>query len=218
MITEDIKIPTGGRPIEAFTIYKEDRPEKAFLVLPGKGYTINHFLLDFLWRMAAETGFYAIKAEYRGYTYRHLDEPYDHKHAAEDAGLVLNHLLEQGFKPENIVVCGKSLGTIALAGLLTRRDISLDKAILLTPVLYYKKGQEIFPAWDEYRKRVRHSYLVFGTEDPYCDIESAQTNFPGDLINCYPGADHGLHLAGNYAGTIDINREIIEKVRRFITN
>jgi len=216
MITEDLKIPTAGRPIEAFAMSGETKPDKAFLILPGKGYTINHFLLDFLWRMAAESGFYAIKAEYRGYTYRHLDEPYDRRHAVEDAGYMLDYLAERGYRPADIVVCAKSLGTVALGGILLEREISFDKAVLLTPVLYYQKEAGIFSMWNDYNKKVKNSYLVFGSSDPYCDMETAQSAFPGALIDCYEGADHGLSLERDYARTIEIQREIIEKTKCFI--
>ncbi len=166
--------------------------------------------------MAAETGFYAIKAEYRGYTYRHLNEPYDHEHAAEDVGYVLDFLAEKGYSPEKTVICAKSLGTIALAGITANRNISLDKAVLLTPVLYFQKSGAVLPLWEEYNKKVKSSYLVFGGDDPYCDPVSATAAFPAAPIDCYPGADHGLHLEGDYARTIEIQREIIEKVKHFI--
>jgi len=217
MITQEIKIPTGGKPIEAFTMCGEDRPQKAFLILPGKGYTINHFLLDFLWRMAAEAGFYAIKAEYRGYTYRHLDEPYDHDHAIEDLGYILDYLENAGFQPKNIIGCAKSLGTVALAGAVAKRNECFAKAILLTPVLYYKREAGVFPMWNGYKQKVSSSYLVFGSNDPFCDLETAETAFPDTQMDCYQGADHGLSLDGDYARTIEINREIIEKVKSFIT-
>jgi len=216
MITEDLQISTGGRPIDASAMYGAAKPDRAFLILPGKGYTVNHFLLDFIWRMAAEAGFYAIKAEYRGYTYRHLNEPYDHEHAAEDVGYVIDFLTVKGYPPEKTIVCAKSLGTIALATYTANRDIILDKAVLLTPVLYFRKDDGVFPVWAGYSKKVKNSYLVFGSNDPYCDTDSAKAAFPAAPIDCYPGADHGLHLEGDYARTIEIQREIIEKVKQFI--
>lgn len=33
MFIEEIKIPTDGRPIEAFTMFKDPRPAKALLIL-----------------------------------------------------------------------------------------------------------------------------------------------------------------------------------------
>lgn len=217
MLTEEIKIPTDGRPIEAFTMYQQPRPEKALLILPGKGYTINHFLLDFIWRMAAEQGFYSIKAEYRGFTYRHLNEPYEIKDAVNDVEFIFKFLQETGYKSSDITVCAKSLGTMALAYTLTKQGICIDQAILLTPVLYFNKESAILPYWDEYKKRVNGSYIVFGSEDPYCDLDTASFQFPEDLIDFYPGADHGLHIDADYSQTIEIQREIVEKTRVFIT-
>lgn len=217
MITEDIKIPTDGKPIEAFTMSGGKRPERAFLILPGKGYTINHFVLDFLWRMAAESGFFAIKAEYRGYTYRHLGEPYDHEHAAADAGYVFDYLTARGYSPDNIVVCAKSLGTLSLASLVKKREARFQKVILLTPILYLNKGAKPFPGWALYNEKVKDTYLVFGGNDPYCDEVTARQVFPDAKIQCYGGADHGLHLADDYARTIEIQHEIITGVRKFIT-
>lgn len=216
MITEEIKIPTTGRPIEAYTMHQEKRPDKAFLILPGKGYTINHFLLDFLWRMAAEAGYYAIKAEYRGYTYRHMGEPHDAKQAIQDAGFIFEFLADQGFKPGNIVPCTKSLGTIALAGMLENHNIYLQKAVLLTPVMYYKKGSDTLSLWSEFNTKVTESYVVFGTEDPFCDLDTAATIFPTAAIDCCEGADHGLYIVNDYKRTIKINEQIIEKVNKFI--
>lgn len=216
MFTEEIKIPTDGRPIEAFTMYQNPRPGKALLILPGKGYTINHFLLDFIWRMAAEQGFYSIKAEYRGFTYRHLNEPYEIKDAAKDVEFLFKFLEETGYSSRDITVCGKSLGTITLADTITRLGININKAVLLTPVLYFAKELETLPFWDEYKKRVKNSYLVFGSDDPFCDLETARAKFPNDQIDFYPGADHGLHLNADYARTIEIQREIVEKVKEFI--
>lgn len=216
MFTEEIKIPTDGRPIEAFTMYRDPTPARALLILPGKGYTINHFLLDFIWRMAAEQGFYAIKAEYRGFTYRHLNEPYELRDAVKDVEFMFKFLKETGYSSGDITVCAKSLGTIALADTLNRRGISISKAVLLTPVLYYAKKLETLPVWDEYSKNVDGSYLVFGSNDPFCDLETARTKFPDSLTDFYPGADHGLHLNADYTRTIEIQREILEKVKQFI--
>ncbi len=217
MITEEIKIPTDGRPLEAFVKYRGPKPEKAFLILPGQGYTINHFVLDFLWRMAAENGYYAIKAEYRGFTYRHFNEPYNHEQAAVDARYVLDYLANQGYMPEQITACGKSLGSIALGSVVVIDHVSFDKVILLTPVLYVDKAAGIFPHWAEFSKSTKNLCLVFGSVDDYCDLETAMDNFPKAVIKCYEGADHGLHIEGDYSSTIQIQREIIELVRKFIS-
>lgn len=216
MLTEEIKIPADGRPIEAFTMHKKAKPDRAFLILPGRGYTVNHFLLDFLWRMAAEQGFFAVKAEYRGYTYRHLGQPYDHNHATNDARFVLDYLASLGYEAENTVLCAKSLGTIATCNLVVDHNRRFHKVILLTPVLYVNKNDGVFPAWINFNEEVKQAYLVFGSNDPYCDQATARTTFPTARIDCYEGADHGLHLVGNYAETIEINRQIIEKVKDFV--
>ncbi|MHB9095038.1 MAG: hypothetical protein ACYC21_10220 [Eubacteriales bacterium] len=71
--------------------------------------------------------------------------------------------------------------------------------------------------WAEFVKKVKDLYIVFGSNDPYCDKTSAEAAFPRALVDSYPGADHGLSLDNNYAGTIDIQREIIEKTKKFIT-
>lgn len=217
MITEEIKIPTAGRPVEAFIRYRKPGPDRAFLILPGKGYTINHFLLDFLWKMAAETGFYAIKAEYRGYTYRHLGEPYGLEDAAQDAGSVFDYLTAQGFKSRNIIPCVKSLGTIALAQLLQDREIYLNKSVLLTPVIYNKKGFDTLPTWSVYNDKVKDSLVIFGSADPFCDAGTAAAVFPAGTVKCYDGADHGLDIAGDYRQTIKIQLNIIDKVKEFIS-
>ncbi|PKM83007.1 MAG: hypothetical protein CVU89_02450 [Firmicutes bacterium HGW-Firmicutes-14] len=216
MTEQEIKIPTDGRPIEASVMHQEEKPGKAFLVLPGRGYTVNHFLLDYLWRMAAESGFYSVKAEYRGYTYRYMGEPYDHKTTGIDTGYILDYLEDTGYGPQDITVCAKSLGTMALAMLLLNRDITFNRAVLLTPVLYYNTEKEIIPVWDNYKAKVRKSYLVFGSDDPYCDPETAGMVFPDELISFYEGFDHGLQMDGNYRRTIEVNSEIIEKVKDFI--
>ena len=217
MHTGELKIPTDGKPIEAFFMCKEEKPDRAFLILPGKGYTINHFVLDFLWRMAAECGFYSLKAEYRGFTYRHLGEPYDHHYAAADAGYVLDYLNELGYPPEKITVCGKSLGTIAVGNLVADRGAIFERAILLTPVLYMKKEKGVFPQWAEFNKKISKPYLIFGGSDPFCDRETARQVFPEGLIECYPGADHGLSIDDDYLRTLEIQREIIANVKQFIS-
>ena len=71
--------------------------------------------------------------------------------------------------------------------------------------------------WDGYKQKIGASYLVFGSDDPFCDLETAKAAFPESQMDCYQGADHGLSLDGDYARTIEINREIIEKVKSFIT-
>lgn len=216
MITEEIKIPTDGRPIEAFTLSPSKKPNRAFLIFPGKYYTINYFLLDFIWKMAAEAGFFAVKTEYRGYTYRHLDEPFELNNASEDIRHTINYLTGIGYQPEDITVCAKSLGTMALANFLTNSDLFFKKVVLLTPILYFKKDSPVIPFWEEYKKKVSSSYLVFGGADPYCDMETASSQFPTAPIDCYPGANHVMDLDGEYRRTIAIQTEIIEKVKEFI--
>jgi hypothetical protein len=217
MIIEALKIPTSTKPIEAFAMHHEPKPDKVFLILPGKEFTIHHFLLDFMWRMAAEAGFFAIKAEFRGYTYKHQGEPYDHEHAIEDAGFVMDYLINTGYIPNNITFCTKSLGTIALAGLVAKSAFSFDKAILLTPVLYYQKESGVFPVWNEYNQKVKQSYIVFGDDDPYCDLDTAKSAFPKGLIESFIGADHGLNITADYLKTMEIQQKIIEQTKLFIT-
>lgn len=216
MLTEEIKIPTDNRPIEAFVMSKKPHPDKAFMILPGRGYTINHFLLDFLWRMAAEQNYYSIKAEYRGFTYRHFDEPYDHEYATIDARYVVDYLKTLGYPPEKVVACGKSLGSIAVGNLVIEDKMTFDKAILLTPVLYVQKDKGVFPTWKSFCDVVPKTFLAFGSADEYCDLEAAQDNFPGARIEYFDGADHGLLLPKDYARSIEINRQIIECVKEFI--
>lgn len=217
MIEEQIKIPTDGKPVEAFALHAEEKPPQAFLVIPGRGYTINHFLLDYLWKMAAEAGFYALKAEYRGYTYRHLGQSYEPRSAAQDLRYMLGYLAGIGYQPAVVTVCAKSLGTIALADLVCEFKVSFPKTVLLTPVLYVKKGAPLLECWGEFNNRIADSYLVFGDQDPYCDLATAKSLFPkSTTIDCYPGADHGLSLAGDYRQTIRVNVEIIEKVKQFL--
>lgn len=215
-IFEEIRIPTNERPIEGFALHDEERPSKAILIIPGQGYTINNFVLDFIWRMAAEKGYYSVKAEYRGYTYRHLGEPYDAEHAVEDLHYMVEHLKNIGYSPKDIVICAKSLGTLALAGLLAQTDLCLDKAILLTPVLYFNQNKEIIQTWQNYMEKVKASYIAFGGNDPLCDLQNAQKIYTGADIDFYPGLDHGLCLDGDYQGTIEIQKNIIERAREFI--
>ncbi len=81
----------------------------------------------------------------------------------------------------------------------------------------WDKGDTIFPVWAEFVKKIKDLYVVFGSNDPYCDNVSAEEVFQEALIDSYPGADHGLGFDQSYADTLDIQKEIIEKVKKFIT-
>lgn len=125
------KFEVGGVPVEKLTPKKGGCPEKVVLQLHGGGYIAP--MADLYRKSAVKYSRLAGGATAFNIDYRVAPE-HHYPAATEDAEKVYDYLLEQGYKPENILIAGDSAGgnlAMALVGKLVDDGVKpLPRAIV----------------------------------------------------------------------------------------
>jgi predicted alpha/beta-hydrolase family hydrolase len=112
-----------------------------------------------------------------------------------------------------ITLIGKSLGTIALAGLLAHQpDLSHARCLWLTPVLTNPLVIR------ELREAVNPGLVVIGSADPYYSAElvdelAKKSNLRWRII---PGADHALEIPGDALASVRAMEKMVEGIQAFM--
>ncbi len=123
MILSELQIPEGIR-IEEDTVgsipgrwIRTDAPqEKLIYYVHGGGFTHGSSIipLPFLCQMAARHGYNSFSVDYR------LAPEHPYPAGVDDATAAYRGLLDLGYKPENIVLCGESAGAVLCFSLIYR--------------------------------------------------------------------------------------------------
>jgi alpha/beta superfamily hydrolase len=183
---------------------------KAALVLPGSGYTCHKPILYYLSRVLVEDGFDVLNLQY---DYRELNES-DFEHIGlQDVLVALEVLKSQGNYTE-LVIAGKSLGTMVMALLMKHAHWPMKevtkKLVWLTPIW----GDE---RWFSQMLSVDiQSLHVIGKGDPQFSSEhqnKLQKN-KKTQFHVVSGADHSMEI-GNLAEDLKILHDLIEAARAF---
>jgi pimeloyl-ACP methyl ester carboxylesterase len=207
----------GHRDLElANTFYKHALPPSRLAVLfPGQGYTCAMPLLFY-----AAQWFYAHGADVLATSYGFADNPNEFARLpAEDRSAWLGADAWACFQAamnaspyDQVVLLGKSLGTIALANLaLMKPSTAKADFVWLTPLA---RDPILNAAILQARPR---SLFIQGTADPHYDqqaIEKLHSAVPGDLL-LIPDADHSLHITGNFDATLDAVRQMLGALSAF---
>lgn len=166
--------------------------ERVALLLPGRGYTVNHPVLYYVGEVARELGWVVEAVSWDG-TDLSDREVIAHGRAA------LASLPTTGS-----VVVGKSLGSLLLPDAVARNL----PGVWLTPLLHrvaVRAGA---------LRGTGPSLLVGGTADESWD--SATAHRSGHAVLELAGGDHGLQLAGDSVGSARFLVTLIERTREFL--
>ncbi len=187
------------------------------VILPGLGYRATMPLLHYTQRAL----------QWRGADILRLDLAYDldpdfpredpsarRKWIGDDARSAYEAATRQGHY-RNVVLVGKSLGTLALTDLLERDEQPRSPAcVWLTPLLNDASLLETI------RRRRPASLFVIGTADPLYDRSrvdelAALTGRPSVVVE---GADHSLEIPGNMAMTLQAMQAYLSALEGFLAS
>lgn len=193
------------------------QPQKLAILLPGFGYINDMPLLHYAREAAVEAGLDVLRIDY---AYNHDPEWAQMPDAAQtewlyaDVDAVLKAARAHNAYTQ-IILIGKSLGTMAMAHLLEQSaQLPDSRWVWLTPVLTDPTLR---------RNIVRfhpRSLVMIGTADRYFDpavlSELAQSGpVRTEIIE---NANHSLEIPGDIPGSIEALGRVVKAVQQFINN
>jgi hypothetical protein len=202
-------------PVPHSFFRQESEADHLALVFPGWGYTAHMPLLYYPVEALLQGGADVLQLDYahsrrEDFKAAPAEEQarwlFADVTAAYQAGLT-RHAYQQ------ITLVGKSLGTLAMAHLLTQGVPAPTQAVWLTPLLHddYLTG-----AIRQWRGR---SLFVIGTADPYYAADrlsemQAATNGETVVVG---GADHSLEIPGDVLQSVHVLEHVMQAVQAFLT-
>ena len=198
------------------TLLESERSSNRLGILfPGRAYT-NAMPVMHYPRLALEAWDADVLQVNYNYTtpqFMHAKDAEQHGWIAADAKATLNAVLEHKAYTE-VVLVGKSLGTIALAALLDDPRLQHAKFVWLTPLI------QLEAVTNRILEHPRRALFAIGSEDPVFNLETLEhlrkaTN--GELL-VIPDANHSIEVDGNVIATVRAQLEIMTKFERFLRN
>jgi predicted alpha/beta-hydrolase family hydrolase len=180
------------RPLRTMLL-EQDGPVGLAVIFPGAGYTCQLPLLYYSTELLLALGYDVLQVNY-DYEEEFFEAAPEVKMQwlNKDAAIALEAGLQQK-DYRSLVILGKSLGTRAIAGLATDRQLRQPgvKLVWLTPIL---TDASILPCMNQV---AQPSLFVTGTADEYYSepaVEALRKN-PNARILVIEGADHSLSAA-----------------------
>jgi acetyl esterase/lipase len=177
------------------------------IILPGRGYLIEHPALHYLSKMAAELGYDVLSVRY-AYQMSVGDFPTstDYEALSAEVDLAVDAVLALR-QYQRVCIAGKSMGT-PLAVRLGERFKTVDlRYILLTPIANATDGVGDHP-----------SLAVIGTADPAYDSEKVTLDSQKPYLQWYvlDGLNHGLEFETGWNESITGLKQIITECEAFL--
>jgi len=177
------------------TLLKQTQPTShAAIILPGLGYTAQMPLLFYVAELLIAQQADVLQVNYNYLdAFRGLDSAAKHRWLATDSTAAYRVLVAQ-HPYTHLTLVGKSLGTQAMAHLLTTQIFPAHtSALWLTPVLTNPGVREQMTAF------AGPSLVVIGDVDPFYDpgILTAIGETPTRRFAIIEGADHGMSVGGD---------------------
>jgi pimeloyl-ACP methyl ester carboxylesterase len=198
------------------TFFKQEvKTEHAAIILPGLGYSAHMPLLFYSRELmlSLRADVLTVEYEYNSRNFLALDGRERMKMLFADVQSAYDALLAQR-KYKRITFIGKSLGTRAMAHLLTAGPLSVHvDAVWLTPLL---KDAGLIERMEQFKGR---SLFISGTADPHYDPDSmkeVKEATRGHMLLVDEG-DHGLNIEGDIIRSIKELEKVINCIKSFIS-
>lgn len=209
MKVEATKFDGVSGMINAQLFTQDQESKKLALVFPGAGYSYREPLLRFGIQVLLKKG-YQVLALDKIYgddpNWRGLKSEQEARKVVEDDTVKIFEQIKTRFSKEPDVLFGSSLGTYAIACLLSR-DLAHPKQIVWqTPAL----GSH----WSVMRECKIPSFGILGTADYY--YQQVIENLPKDRI-VIDGADHGMEVAGDPIQSIEVLKNVTQATYEWVT-
>lgn len=191
---------SGAIKAQLFT--QDQESKKLALVFPGAGYSCREPLLRFGIQVLLKKG-YQVLALDKIYgddpNWRSLKSEQEARKIVENDTVKIFEQIKTRFSKDPDVLFGRSLGTYAIACLVTR-DLTHPKQIVWqTPAL----GSH----WNVMRECKIPGFGILGTADYY--YQQAIENLPKDRI-IIDGADHGMEIPSDPIQSIEILKKVTQ--------
>ena len=203
-----------GQPVANQFIQQETPSEKLAVLYPGMRYTCDRPLLYFTTELLLSRGYDVLQL-----WSRYGSAEFDQLSQSEKTIQIISDgqsLLESGRQAgsyEQLLLCGKSLGTLTMAFILNGdHDLSHLRIVWLTPLIHLP------PVADAILKIDSPAFVAGSLADP------AFTSGPVDQIEAKPGtttflaegADHSLEIPGDPLRSLNILDQVISKLSEFV--
>ncbi len=217
MYTESSLPVTGyqDKPVANRFFRQEDETRSLAIVFPGYGYNSDMPLLYYPGQIALDRGMdlFNLETDYnRQPAFSRLSDPEQLTWLDADADAAFDAALAQR-SYRQIIVIGKSLGTMAMGHLLERYPrLPALRWVWLTPILndprLVAQIQRNHPA----------SLFAIGAKDHYYDetiLQQLTKATQGKLI-VVPGADHSLEITGTIHSTLLALDQVMTEIEKFM--
>jgi acetyl esterase/lipase len=197
----EFESPFGVIVQNRFEVHEPDS-DRLMILLPGRGYTVNHPVLFHIRLMAYAQGYDTLPVQYGFHISGNL-EPSQIPLLQQDVERATQQVLSRNYR--EVCVVGKSLGTPLAIDLAKSLKAETVSQILLTPI-----GVALQDAGDN------RTLAVIGTADPLYTPEIAQQG--GDHITwrVFENLDHGLIDAGDWRYSVESLKEILSECETFL--
>lgn len=179
--------------------------DRLLVLLPGRGYTVNHPVLFHLLYLALENGWDALPVSYSFQASAGDFKPEQFPFLQQDVALAVEPALKRSYRC--LCVAGKSLGTPLAVDLARSATVDSVALILLTPV------GGVMQALDGLR-----TLAVIGTDDPLYspDVVRLTENDPHVTWQVCDGLNHSLIVENNWRASLAALRQIMETCEQFL--
>lgn len=186
--------------------FRHDPPsDRLMVLLPGRGYTIDHPLLFHLRYVALENGWDALPVQY-GFQVTGGDfGPEQLPLVQQDVALAVRPVLERGYR--HLCVAGKSLGTPLAVDLAQSAGVEAVSQVLLTPI------GGVMQAVGDVR-----TLAVVGTHDALYspDIVRLTESSPHITWRVFDDLDHALINRNNWRMSLQALHDIMLACELFL--
>jgi hypothetical protein len=200
----------GWNPVaNRFVRQGSDQAAGLAVIFPGLNYSADMPLLYFPGRLLSNMGYdvLQVRADYTNAEFQSLGRADQVARLTVDARAALMAGKTQRAYPQ-LVLVGKSIGTLALAGLMGDAAAAGATTIWLTPLLRY-------PALVEAAiKAGSHALFACGTGDSTYDpvaLQRIQAATEAPALLC-EGANHSLELPGDILRSVEYLRQLLQAI------
>jgi predicted alpha/beta-hydrolase family hydrolase len=204
-----------GEPVPNTFFRHDQEAEQVAIMLPGIGYTCQMPFLYYPTRLLLARGAEVLWVEYaysRREDFQALSPSEQERWLLADVTAACRAAIGQ-HRSEQVLLIGKSLGTIAMGHLLTTEPmVAHARAIWLTPLLRNDRLRA------QIQRSGHRSLFVIGTADPHYHaayLAEVQAATRGETV-IIEGGDHSLEVGGDVFASLQAVEQVLRAMEAFL--